>query len=298
MTLKRVLGIVAFTLCVATILALWRYYGVGELIENKASVMRWGLMNHLQERGLPVQSTFLLSAITLGEKSNLDAETRQAFRRAGASHILAVSGMHLSTIFMILMTLLSFYENDIIRKSILLTFIWLFACLVGLPISIVRAAIMLSIYTLVTGGSRSVNSLRSLFFAGLVIAINPWAVTTIGFQLSFMAMFGIVVLQPYFQKWFPSYLDFLTVTLSATIGTFPLVVYYFHYFPTYFLLTNLVATLALPLIFYCLFFALFFSWCPVIEGAILWALKYVLFGFDWCIRFIESMPYSCITIDW
>ncbi len=298
MTLKRVLGIVAFTLCVATILALWRYYGVGELIENKASVMRWGLMNHLQEWGLPVQSTFLLRAITLGEKSNLDAETCQAFRRAGASHILAVSGMHLSTIFMILMTLLSFYENDIIRKSILLTFIWLFACLVGLPISIVRAAIMLSIYTLVTGGSRSVNSLRSLFFAGLVIAINPWAVTTIGFQLSFMAMFGIVVLQPYFQKWFPSYLDFLTVTLSATIGTFPLVVYYFHYFPTYFLLTNLVATLALPLIFYGLFFALFFSWCPVIEGAILWALKYVLFGFDWCIRFIESMPYSCITIDW
>jgi competence protein ComEC len=202
------------------------------------------LGNNLESSNLAVAK-----ALILGDKSLLRPETKKSFSSAGAMHVLAVSGLHVGIILEILLFLLGRFPQ-IIKKNlaivIALIILWVYAAIVGFSPSVVRATIMFTLLALGRMYSRKTNGLNILLFSAcLMLFYNPLLIYDIGFQLSYMAMIGILVLYKSIEsafyiknKWIRKVWQGSAVGLSAQLFTLPLTLYYFHQFPNYFLLTN------------------------------------------------------------
>jgi competence protein ComEC len=166
-------------------------------------------------------------------------------------HILAVSGLHVGIIYALLMFLVKpFGLKKIGRKSYLafvILLIWAYAMLTGFSPSVVRAATMFSLITLGQMRERKPSIFNVLAFSAiLMITTNPDVIYEVGFQLSYLAVFGIVIIQPLIIRlWLPpnkllEYIwQIIAVSIAAQLATLPLTIYYFHSFPTYFILGNL-----------------------------------------------------------
>ena len=194
-------------------------------------------------------------ALLLGKRDYIDESTNESFINTGAVHLLAVSGMHVILIYQNILILLGlFFSRQVLKRSIavrllILALIWAYALLAGASPSIIRATIMLSL--LITGEMlrRDVLSLNTLCACALLMLMaDPLTAWDVGFQLSFFAVAGIILIKPWLDKivsserrWFQSIRDLLTVTLAAQLGTLPLVLFYFHQFPIYFILSGLIA---------------------------------------------------------
>ena len=227
------------------------------------------LRHHLQARYL--QPLFqgdelgVLAALTLGDKQWLSTDTRAHYARAGASHALALSGLHVGIIY----ALLAFAFRGLRHRRGLhalaqlatITLLWLFALLVGMSPSVVRAVFMCTLYIVARWVSADSSSLHVLTLAALtMLLVRPLYLFDIGFQLSYMAMAAILTAGPHIEQllarhhlpWVISYpLSIALLSVVAQLGTFPLTLHYFGTFPLYFLVTNLlvlpVLTLLLPL---------------------------------------------------
>ena len=214
------------------------------------------LRNHLTERyatfPLNENERQVLAAMTLGDKAQLSHQVRQVFSRTGVSHVLALSGLHLGILVFLLLALfrpfLKRQRGKVVIVTSTLLLIWSFVFLTGMSISLMRAAVMYSLYLLMLLQKRPSNGLNSLAIAAILLLILwPNAIFDIGFQLSFLAVGSILVFQPAYQQIKPKkrglaiITDFLYVSLAAQLATAPLVAYYFHLFPTYFLASNIVA---------------------------------------------------------
>lgn len=225
-------------------------------------------------RCFPPHEAGLLAALTLGDKSQLADETRTLFAASGTSHVLALSGLHLSILFgvcqLLVVRRLRRRSHRLAVSLVVVAALWLFVVLTGAPLSLQRAACMLTVLQLGQMASRhSGGSLNHLSLAVIVLlAYSPLALLDVGFQLSVTAVASIVLGQTYFWGRFPLPLffpswhhagrgaqvfepvwkvlrrvvwPFVTVSLSAQVGTAPLVAYYFHQFSPYALLANFVA---------------------------------------------------------
>ena len=201
----------------------------------------------------------VVAAMTLGEKSALSQELRDIYAVTGAAHVLALSGLHLGIIY----SLLSFFvfrRWQVVSQVVLVVCIWAFVFLVGLPVSVVRAAVMLTVYAVCSLGHRDKMSLNTLAFTAMVMLMqNPLSLLDVGFQLSFMAVGAILVFMPLMESWVSQAFlmehrvvkwlwGMVAVSCAAQIGTAPLVAYYFGRFSTCFLLTNLIVIPAAMLI--------------------------------------------------
>ncbi|WP_420317898.1 ComEC/Rec2 family competence protein [Ekhidna sp.] len=195
----------------------------------------------------------IAKALLIGIKDHLDNDIKKAYSSAGAMHVLAVSGLHVGIIFLLIQLLFGRLRN--IGRSgkygfafISVITIWLYACMAGLSPSVLRAATMFSFISLGQIATREGNIYNTLGFAAFVLLlINPYLIYSVGFQLSFAAVIGIVYLQPKFYQLlnFKSWLldkawAITCVSIAAQLATFPLAAYYFHQFPTYFLASNLI----------------------------------------------------------
>ena len=192
-------------------------------------------------------------ALLIGNRSLLDDDITDTFSSTGTMHILAVSGLHVGIIFLFFDKLLSLFpilvRHRYSKPVALMLIIWTYAILTGLSPSIFRAAIMFSFLSLGRPAGKHTNSFNILAASAfLLLIIDPMMVWQVGFQLSFSAILGILCFQPYLAKlWYPSYAipryvwSIMTVSIAAQIGTAPLSVYYFHQFPMYFLLSNIIA---------------------------------------------------------
>ncbi len=165
----------------------------------------------------------LASALLLGERRSLDRDFVENLRKTGGAHFLAVSGLHLSVIAMGFWFLLSLLP---IRRSwklgSLLVLLWIYAFLTGLPTSVVRATIMMTLWLGADLVGKKRDPLVSLATAALLLLLwDPGQRKEIGFQLSFLAVLGIFLLLPLFPK--KKFLGLLFVTLSAWAMTFPVV---------------------------------------------------------------------------
>ena len=195
----------------------------------------------------------VVAAMTLGDKSALTHDLRDIYAITGASHILALSGLHLSIIFMLL-TLLSARPHFTFLPFYFFTFIclWSFVFLVGMPVSVIRSATMLTVYTLLSLGHRDKMSVNTLAFTALlVLIVSPVSLFDIGFQMSYLSVFAILLIVPLSERLFPvGYLmthhvirwlwGMVAVSCAAQIGVAPLVAYYFGRLPVFFLLTNFI----------------------------------------------------------
>lgn len=212
--------------------------------------------------------TAVLSAITLGYKSLLDRPTKQAFSDAGAMHLLAVSGLHVGMVWWILDLLIRFPRYSRFWRTgkllVILVILWFYAAITGLSESVTRSVTMFSMVAFSKTVNRNSNIYNTLLLSGfLLLFLKPDRIMEPGFQLSYLAVFGIIAIQPLCGKLYLScikpirwILDLVSVSIAAQFATLPLVLLYFNQFPVWFILTNLAA---IPLVTIILVLFVLFS---------------------------------------
>lgn len=245
-----------------------------------------------------------LQAMTLGDKTSLSPEIRLDFTNTGVVHILAVSGLHVGILFGLLNLLFRSFRKTLRGRIFLvalgLAVIWGFAFIAGLSVSILRAATMFSILQLSMLSLRPYQIYNSIALSAILLLIyNPFYIYEVGFQLSYGAVLGIVTFVPMWNREVVNpILDKLKtlvlVSLSAQIGIAPLIFYYFHQFPSYFLFTNIVVLLLAPFLLggtLLLFIAATF---PIFANIIAISLTFLT---EICISFVNFMatlPYAIL----
>ncbi len=221
-------------------------------LKGFAFIFREKINKALSKYNFSQEELSIINAILLGQRQDINHETFENYKNAGAIHILAVSGLHIGIILLFLNFLLQPLENfkkgKIVKLIIIILCLWLYAFIAGLSASVVRAVTMftaIAIGWMSNRPSSVKNSLVvSLFF---LLLINPLFLFDVGFQLSYTAVFFIVWLQPFFNNlWKPKFKiinyfwQLLTVSFAAQIGILPLSLYYFHQFPGLFFVSSLV----------------------------------------------------------
>jgi competence protein ComEC len=247
------------------------------------------------------------SAILLGLRNNIADEINNAYAHAGTVHILAVSGLHVGIIYFALVFLLWLLPNQkwikLFQTVVLLTFLWLYAMVTGFSPSVVRATIMFSFIAVGKALGRKTNLFNTLAAAALfTLAIDANALFQVGFQLSYLAVAGIglfyqplVLLLTPKNKLLTKIWQLLCVSFSAQIATAPLAIYYFHQFPSYFLISNiLVVPLAVASVYIGLLLLLT-SFLPLIPFLLGKGLHIVLFSTNFIAKTTEQLPYSYVS---
>lgn len=246
----------------------------------------------------------IAAALVLGVTDGLDNELLRAYAATGAMHVLAVSGLHVGIIYWIILLLLKPLNTSRSGKwsiaVISLVTLWTYAFITGLSPSVLRAVTMFTFMALAKPWGRTTNIYNTLAAAAFCLLIyEPYLVMSVGFQLSFIAVIGIVFIQPLIYPWWQPANRLLdevwkitSVSLAAQLATFALGLLYFYQFPNYFLFSNL---LVIPTSFVVLVAGLavlafnFFSPLVLLAGFILeWSIKimnYVVFA-------VESLPYA------
>ena len=213
----------------------------------------------------------VLSAMTVGDKTLLSRELKDDYSVSGASHVLALSGLHLSIIYGILFYILSLCKGVVgmrflrkfgIKEIIIMVAIWAYVGIVDFSPSVVRSALMLTIYSMVALLNRNKLSVNTLALAAIImLIIQPLNLFDVGFQLSFMAVLSITLSSSLFYHlisaeflqrfWMLKWIwGMLAVSIAAQLGTAPLVAYYFGRFSCYFLITNMVVVPCVMFILY------------------------------------------------
>lgn len=212
------------------------------------------------EQKFEFETAALLKGILLGDKSDMSLEVKADFRDSGLSHVLAVSGLHLTIITAILSIFLRRLSKRY-RGIILLLFIWSFAFIVGLPISIIRAAFMLTMLTIADCLHYENDGLTAMSLIALLLVIhNPYVVYDTGFSLSFSALLGIFCISPFFQRENflrvpPMLKDSIVMSFSAQIGTMPILFLSFGRINFLGMVSNLLIVVLLPAIYFIVLFA-------------------------------------------
>lgn len=262
----------------------------------------------LNANGLKGKEFAVASALLLGQKDMLDNETRQAYSGSGVMHILCVSGLHVGVIYIIISFLLGFMKKSgkqlFFKTALILITIWAYAILTGLSPSVMRAAIMFTFISIGNASRRHVHIINSLSVSAMVLLLyDPLMIMNIGFQLSYIAIIGIIFInKPIADLWQPKnrILDYIwgltAVSIAAQAATGPLAMYYFHQFPTYFIVGNLVA---IPLSFLAIYSGvavLLTSFVPIISNVFGLITNYILFALNFIIGSIEHLPNSVLQI--
>lgn len=194
----------------------------------------------------------IMDAILLGQRQNIDKELFESYKNAGAIHILAVSGLHIGIVLLLLNFLFQPLEKlkngKAIKLFLVILFLWIYAFIAGMSASVIRATTMFTAIAIgwISNRPSSVkNSLVVSFF--ILILIHPLFLFDAGFQLSYAAVFSIVIIQPVLTKlWNPKlkfvryFWQLITVSFAAQLGVLPLSLYYFHQFPGLFFISSLV----------------------------------------------------------
>jgi len=213
---------------------------------------RFLLLQKIENSGISLQSKNFLKGIILADRSEMDEITVQDFNRSGLTHFLAISGTHIAIIYWMIMYGLQFLIPVKFRKfSILISLIliWMFAFYIGFGSSVMRSCIMITLYYTYVLLQRKPDLLHSLSFAGILILFSDsQQLYDIGFQLSFLAVFGIFWLNHPILNLFRQpknkleKIAFNTVSISfaAQLATLPLVLFYFHQFSWMAVPANLV----------------------------------------------------------
>ena len=203
---------------------------------------RLEVLQKVDQSKLSPKSREFLKGIILADRTEIDSETLQDFNRSGLVHFLAISGTHIVVIFglfyffLVRIVPLKFRRSAIITS---LVFIWLFALFIGFGNSVVRSCIMLSAYFVYVLLQRKPDLLHSMALSAFIILIiDTQQVFDIGFQLSFLAVFGIFWLNQPILKYLPKQDHYfkklmyntISISISAQLATLPLVLYYFHQF--------------------------------------------------------------------
>jgi len=262
------------------------------------------LLNIFETLGLKGDNLALISAMTIGTRSQLDKDIETDFRYAGVSHILSVSGLHVGVIYGILQVIFFFMGNyptsKKIRQIIIVLLLWIYAFVTGLSASVNRSAMMFSLISLGVCLEKRGTTLNIVVLSAFILLIiNPLLLYDVGFQLSYAAVTGIVVLYPALRNHFDTrnkvlkYIrDLILISIVAQISTSPIAIYYFKQFPNYFLLGNLVAVPVSGVMIMLSVASLIFSFVPILNQVLVTALNFVTDIFITFTTFMGDLPYA------
>ena len=278
-------------------------------LKSIASSCRRKMISLYQKLGFSGDELAVLSALTIGDKTELSDSVRESYSVAGASHILALSGLHIGLLYTLLFFILKPIARRgnigrVIRSVLLLILLWAFAFFTGLSPSVVRSVSMFSILAMADMVGRQPLSLNTLA-AWLMLFCNPAWLFDVGFQLSFLAVASILLIQkPIYhlitvKGRIGKYIwGLISVSVAAQIGTAPLVMFYFSRFSVHFLLTNLVVIPFITIILYAAVIMLLLtplSWLQIVVAE---GVKKLLEGLNFFVRWVEQLPYASIDGIW
>ena len=244
-------------------------------------------------------------AIVFGYKEDLDQDWMDAFSKTGTIHVLAVSGLHVGIIFFLLSSILGLSKSKgwslWFKSAIAVLVLFLYALLTGFSPSVSRAALMFSAVIVGKAIGRDSSIYNTLCFAAFILVlIDPMSIFNVGFQFSFLAVVGIVFYNDYFRALLPQstwlgdrIVSLLAVSLAAQLVTFPLGLYYFHQFPNYFLVSNLIVIPCITVILYAGIFFVAFGWlADSIAQFFAWLTEaYIQFIYA-VVHFLEKLPFA------
>lgn len=256
-----------------------------------------------------------ISAITLGYKAYLSDDLQAAFRASGTAHVLAVSGLHVGIIYAVINFLFSFLGKRgrpfVMRQLLVILTLWAYALIAGMSAPVTRAAFMLTIYCVGRIWKHSGFTYNTLAAAAFMILLfKPFSLFDVSFLMSFMAVFAILFFQPKLSLLYTPrhrvskyFWDLATVSLSAQIGLFPLVLYFFGSFPTYFFIANLLVVPLISLVIYAtvplVAVSLFsFLQSPLLlwlETVFRWVLKTLIEIVLMVVQLTETLPFAQVT---
>jgi competence protein ComEC len=230
------------------------------------------IVERLRNSSLSREAFSITSALLTGFDEEIGPDILKAFAHSGTLHVLSVSGLHTGLIFVFLSVVFDFFDprrkRKVLKFSLLISVLWAFALLTGLAAPVLRSVVMLSLFAIgsVFFRNEPKNQLNLLFVSAFVLlCANPYFLTEVGFQLSFSALFGLIVFEPFFSAhWQPQrvWLRWLwkstCASFAATISTLPFTLYYFKQFPLWFFIANpvvvpasfLLLALSVPALFH------------------------------------------------
>ena len=285
-------------------------------ISEKIRQKRLEILNTIDDSKLPKREREFLKGIILADRTEMDAEMVSDFSKSGLVHFLAISGTHLAIIFWLILYLLKPIFPAKFRKIpivLSLLFIWSFTIFIDYGSSVVRSCLMITAYYSFVLLQRKPDLLHAMAIAGFAILIfDTHQVFDVGFQLSFVAVFGIFWLNTPILKNLPrpknKIQDFLfnvvSMSLAAQIATLPLVIFYFHQYSFLSIVANVIIVpfseiiIIFSLLMTILFaFKLEFSWLSFIyEKLVDFLLKSIHFFADQDWFFIKNIPLNWVEL--
>lgn len=277
-------------------------------VSQLAKVCQQQVVDVYRSWGFDQDVQAVVSALTIGEKTDLTPELKAMYSAAGVSHVLALSGLHVGILSCILLWL--FYPLTYLKHGrkilafLVVCLLWLFAFISGLSSSVVRAVVMYSLYTFASFCSEErFSGMHSLVLAAFLMLIyNPFFLFDISFQLSFTAVFSILAFYPLFSRWLCikncvlRYVwNTLSLSISAQLGTLPFILYYFGSFPTYFLLVNLVVVILAGGILMLTLVALCIASVPMVGSTVMTLLEWCTSVLNESTRWVQQLDGSQIT---
>ncbi|TDS16009.1 ComEC/Rec2 family competence protein [Sphingobacterium paludis] len=278
----------------------------GDLLVGLALDLRHKLKEKFSKVVYDQEALQVCAALIFGHRSDFNNETLQVFSETGTIHVLSVSGMHVGIVFYLLNLICHFLDNirygKLCRFLFIMLAVWSYVILTGMAPSILRAGLMISFLLLANLGKRKYGSLNSLFASAFVLLLfDPLLLFDVGFQLSYMAVFGLFTLYPLLnglirpRYWLPRVtLQLIWVSVSAQLFTAPFAVYYFQQFPTYFLLGNLFIAIPSTLLMYLGILLSFSPWAflnSFIGMGLVYVCKFMLEG----LYIVQRLPLAVIS---
>ena len=224
----------------------------GNFFISKAYYLRH-YCDHVLKASITGKAYPIASALVLGIRNSLDDELKTAYSSTGTIHVLAVSGLHIVIIYGLLFFVFGFVKNvrggDVLFTCIIFVLLWLYAFVTGFSASVVRAVTMFSFVLLAQLINRKSNIYNTLALSAFImLCFNPFLVMDAGFQLSYLAVLGIVLLyEPIYgliefkNKVADKIWAMAVVSIVAQLATAPITMYYFNQFSFSFLLANFIA---------------------------------------------------------
>ena len=244
----------------------------------------------------------IVNAMILGVRDDLDPELYRAYSAAGAVHILSVSGLHVGILFQVLTLLLGFLakrrRGKWLMAGLQLSILWFYALVTGFSPPVLRSAGMFSMVILSNAFGRQQHLLNTLAASAFfILCFDPYALFSAGFQLSYLAVIGINAWHPslyqsvtFPNKWANRLWELTAVALVAQLITFPLGVFYFHQFPTYFLLANPIVIGMSEILLPLAMTTLAFSWIPYVGEGLGWLLQKTAWLLNYAVTQTGQLP--------
>ncbi len=283
---------------------------------DRITNIRKQLIEVIGNSNLTISQQGIAKALCLGYDEDLQEETEDHFRRAGITHLLCVSGLHVGIVALLVGWCLSFMGNKrrsrILRGLVQMAVIWLFVLLTGMAPSALRAGLMFSFIVVGQMFFSRPPTLNVIASSALVLLIiKPVLLFEVGFQLSYAAVSGIVLFTRPLEQLLPlpsptkrlaqggvwllrKLWSLMCVSLVAQTCTAPLILYYFHQFPLYFLIANMVVIPFASLLLGGVLVMLLVGWWPAAFNAVGWIVGKELAATEWITSTIASWPHSML----